>query len=132
MEIRLLLSDATVLSFLSFKCRSCRKIWHSARVVMLFHYRLRGERGTVIMHPLGQACRHCQDTYELPGLSEDVVRRTLKRLFSKIRKNIYGEDDDNDGGHSDNSRRGWGKPHESSYCEACKMGICCQNDECEG
>lgn len=133
MEIRLLLSNTTVLSFLSFECGSCRKTWPSARVVVLFHYRLRGERGTVIMRPLGQSCRRCQDTFELPGFSEDVVRGTLQRLFSKIRKNIYDEDDDDDdGGHSDNSRRGWSKPHESSLCEACNMGICSQNDECEG
>lgn len=132
-EIRPLLSNATVLSFLSFECGSCRKTWPSARAVVLFHYRLRGERGTVIMRPLGQSCLRCQDTYELPGFSEDVVRGTLQRLFSKIRKNIYNEDDDDDdGGQSDNSRRGWSKPHESSLCEACKMGICSQNDECEG
>ncbi|XP_003968991.2 receptor-transporting protein 3-like [Takifugu rubripes] len=116
----------------NFECGSCRKTWPSARVTVLFHYRLRGERGIVIMRPLGQSCRRCQDTFELPGFSEDVVRGTLQRLFSKIRKNIYDEDDDDDdGGHSDNSGRGWSKPHESSLCEACKMGICSQNDECE-
>lgn len=133
MEIRLLLSNATVLSFRSFECGSCRKTWPSARVVMLFHYRLRGERGTVIMRPLGQSCRNCQDTFELPGFSDDMVRGTLQRLFSKIRKNIYDEDDDDDdGGRSASSGRGWSKPHESSLCEACNMGICSQNDECEG
>lgn len=83
------------------------------------------------MRPLGQSCRSCTDTFELPGFSEDVVRETLRRLFRKIRKNIYNEDDEDDGALSDNSRRVWSKPHESSLCEACRMGICSQKDECE-
>lgn len=83
------------------------------------------------MRPLGQSCRSCKDTFQLPGFSEDVVRETLRRLFSKIRKNIYDEDDGDGGAHSDNSRRVWSKPHKASLCEACGMGICSQNDECE-
>lgn len=82
------------------------------------------------MRPFRQSCRSCPDVFELPGFSEDVVRQTLRRLFSKIRKNIYGEDDGDDGALSD-SRRVRTKPHESSLCEACSMGICTQNNECE-
>lgn len=82
------------------------------------------------MRPFGQSCRRCNDTFELPGFSEDVARAVLLRLCSKIRKNIYNDPDDDDEPLT-NSRRAWGKPHESSLCEACEQGICSQNDECE-
>ncbi|XP_070703044.1 receptor-transporting protein 4-like [Pempheris klunzingeri] len=115
----------------NFRCASCSKTWPSARVVVLFRYRLRGERGTVIMRPFGQACRSCQNNeFELPGFSEDVVREALLKLFRKIRKNCYGDDDDDDGDDgSTSSAKVWTKPHEASLCQACIMGICCQEDE---
>lgn len=81
------------------------------------------------MRPFGQSCRQCDDGFELPGFSEDMVKKALLRLFSKIQKNIYGEDDGDDGGPSDNSGGRWSKPHEASLCEACSMGICSQNNE---
>ncbi|XP_067469173.1 receptor-transporting protein 3-like [Thunnus thynnus] len=115
----------------NFHCATCRKTWPSARVVVLFRYRLRSEagRGTVIMRPFGQACRRCkEDVFELPGFSQEVVENTLLRLFGKIRKNCYGEDDDDDDGSSTSSTNVWTKPHEKTLCEACRMGICCQDD----
>lgn len=82
------------------------------------------------MRPFGQSCLRCQDTFESPGFSEDVVTEVLRKLFSKIRKNCYGDDDgDGDWDPSDNSRRRGTKPHEASLCEACKDGICTQNEE---
>ncbi|CAK6949444.1 receptor-transporting protein 3-like [Scomber scombrus] len=113
-----------------FQCGSCHKIWPSARVVVLFRYRLRGDRGTVIMRPFGQACRSCQDDeFELPGFAKKEVEHALLRLFGKIRKNCYGEDDDDDeDGSSACSNKVWTKPHEKSLCEACIMGICCQDE----
>uniref|UniRef100_H3C2R9 3CxxC-type domain-containing protein n=1 Tax=Tetraodon nigroviridis TaxID=99883 RepID=H3C2R9_TETNG len=110
----------------SFQCGSCRKTWPSARVVVVFHYRLRGGRGTVIMRPFKQSCRRCPDTFQFPGFSEDAVREALLKLFSKIRKNIYN-DDDGDGAPPDNHGRVWTKPHETLLCEACSNGICKQN-----
>ncbi|XP_056154801.1 receptor-transporting protein 3-like [Lampris incognitus] len=114
-----------------FYCDSCSKTWPSARVVVLFRYRLRtdGARGTVIMRPFGQACRRCHDDdFLFPGFSKEEVEKTLLRLFAKIRKNCYGEeeDDDDDDGSvcSDKVRT---KPHEETLCEACIQGICCQD-----
>lgn len=100
-------------------------------MVVLFRYRLRGDRGTVIMRPFGQACRRCQDDeFELPGFSTKEVEEALLRLFHKIRKNCYGEeDDDYDGSSSVSSTKVWTKPHEASLCEACIQGICCQDDD---
>lgn len=113
----------------SFRCSSCSNTWPSARVTVLFHYRLRAERGTVLMRPFGQACRNCaEDTFERPGFLESVVRESLLRLFYKIRKNCYGDvDDDDEPGTSGYQRRT--KPHEASLCEACAQGICCQDDD---
>nr|APQ41789.1 receptor-transporting protein 3 [Lates calcarifer] len=118
----------------NFQCASCSKTWPSARVVVLFRYRLqRGRgRGTVIMRPFGQTCRRCQDDmFELPGFFKKEVEEALLRLISKIRKNCYGEydDDDDDGGSSACSTKVWTKPHEKTLCEACRMGICCQDED---
>ncbi|XP_020487364.3 receptor-transporting protein 3 [Labrus bergylta] len=111
-----------------FRCETCNKTWPSARVVVLFRYRLQGNRGTVIMRPFRQACRRCQDDeFELPGFSDEEVEKALRRLFSKIRKNCY--DDDSDDGSSTCSRKVFTKPHEASLCEACRMGICCQDED---
>ncbi|XP_035537839.1 receptor-transporting protein 3-like, partial [Morone saxatilis] len=86
-------------AYANFQCGSCNKTWPSARVVVLFRYRLRGDRGTVIMRPFGQSCRSCRDDeFELPGFSNKVVEEALLRLFSKIRKNCYGDEDDDDDG----------------------------------
>uniref|UniRef100_A0A3B4U9V7 Receptor-transporting protein 4-like n=2 Tax=Seriola dumerili TaxID=41447 RepID=A0A3B4U9V7_SERDU len=117
-------------AFGDFKCASCSKTWPSARVVVLFRYRLRSDRGTVIMRPFGQACRSCKNNmFELPGFSDKEVEQALVRLFSKIRKNIYGEDDDDDGGSSASSNKVWTKPHEKTLCQACIMGICTQDND---
>ncbi|XP_019946101.1 receptor-transporting protein 3-like [Paralichthys olivaceus] len=113
-----------------FKCASCSKTWHSARVVVLFRYRLQKGRGTVIMRPFRQTCRSCKnENYEFCGFTQEAVESTLLRLFSKIRKNCYGEEDsdaDNDDGDLSEKKT---KPHESHLCEACKSGICTQDDD---
>nr|ACQ59012.1 Receptor-transporting protein 3 [Anoplopoma fimbria] len=114
--------------FANFQCASCSKVWHSAKVTLLFHYRLRSERGSVIMRPFGQACRSCNNNqFELPGFSQEEVERALLRLFAKIRKNCYGEEQDSDDcGPVDKK---FTKPHEKSLCQACSQGICCQEDD---
>ncbi|XP_013765083.1 receptor-transporting protein 4-like isoform X3 [Pundamilia nyererei] len=83
----------------NFQCASCRRIWPSVRVVLLFRYRLRGE-----------------------------AKEALLRLFSEIRKNCYGEEDKNEEGDSGATRRR-SKPHEKTLCEACCFGLCCQDDK---
>lgn len=80
------------------------------------------------MRPFGQTCRSCEsDEFELPGFSLEEVKHALLRLFSKIKKNCYGEADEYEGvGSSDIKKT---KPHEKTLCEACKMGICAQDEE---
>lgn len=81
------------------------------------------------MRPFGQACRSCGGDFTLPGFSEEVARESLLRLFRKIRKNCYGEvDDDYDGDMQENAQR-HSKPHEADLCEACSQGICTQKED---
>ncbi|XP_064204159.1 receptor-transporting protein 4-like [Anguilla rostrata] len=109
----------------TFRCGTCRRSWPSARVTLLFHYRLRSEaaRGTVIMRPFGQACRGCSGKFLLPGFSRLQVKMVLLKLIRKIKKNCYGEEQENNNNSfpSENVRT---KPHESSLCEACSQGMC--------
>ncbi|XP_034455148.1 receptor-transporting protein 3-like [Hippoglossus hippoglossus] len=115
-----------------FECESCAKTWHSAKIVVLFRYRLQNDRGTVIMRPFGQTCRSCEnEQFERPGFPQDEVELAFNRLFSKIRKNCYGEESDDDDVDSSRKEKRT-KPHESSLCEACKAGICSQakDQEC--
>ncbi|XP_035285183.1 receptor-transporting protein 3-like [Anguilla anguilla] len=112
-----------------FRCGTCSKDWPSARVTLLFHYRLRSEaaRGTVIMRPFGQACRGCSGNFELPGFSMEEVEKVLLKLIGKIKKNCYGEEEE-DNSDSCSPEKVRTKPHESSLCEACSQGICCVED----
>uniref|UniRef100_A0A8C6LZR1 3CxxC-type domain-containing protein n=1 Tax=Nothobranchius furzeri TaxID=105023 RepID=A0A8C6LZR1_NOTFU len=120
-----------ILCPLRFYCRTCRRSWPSGRVTVLFRYRLRNGRGTVLMRPFGQDCRRCQEGFfDFPGFSERAVEEALLKLFSKIRKNCYGEDDGSDRG-STASDKVWTKPHEKALCEACQQGICDQDDDSE-
>lgn len=76
------------------------------------------------MRPFGQACRQCQNKeFILPGFSEDEVEQALLKLFAKIRKNCYGEEDDDDD-CSGSTEQVYTKPHEKNLCEACSQGIC--------
>ncbi|KAL3983833.1 hypothetical protein ACER0C_015458 [Sarotherodon galilaeus] len=113
----------------NFQCASCRRIWPSVRVVLLFRYRLRGGKGAVTMRPFGQACQRCQDdNFHLPGFYKEEVKEALLRLFSEIRKNCYGEEGESEEGDSGATRRR-SKPHEKTLCEACCFGLCCQDDQ---
>ncbi|XP_024150668.1 receptor-transporting protein 3 [Oryzias melastigma] len=115
-----------------FKCGSCGNSWFSARVTLLFHYRLRRGRGTVIMRPLGQSCRNCQDdNFYFPGFVTKTVEDILIKVFSKIRKNCYMENDENNVPNTEPSTKRYTKPHESSLCESCLLGICNQDDDNE-
>lgn len=56
-----------------------------------------------------------------------MARDSLLLLFRKIRRNCYGEVDDDygDGDPQGNTQR-HSKPHEADLCEACSQGICTQ------
>ncbi|XP_029590430.1 receptor-transporting protein 3 isoform X1 [Salmo trutta] len=124
-----------------FQCGECSKTWRSARVVLVFRYRLRDTtaRGTVLMRPYGQACKRCREEFELPGFSQNEVEEALLGLFGKIKKNCYDEDDEEeeedeedeeeeeeDEEEEDGSEKVSTRPHEKALCEACRLGICCQ------
>ncbi|XP_048849057.1 receptor-transporting protein 3-like [Brienomyrus brachyistius] len=113
-----------------FRCSTCSRQWSSARAVVLFRYRLQSSlcRGTIIMRPFGQACRHCGGDFERPGFSPKEVENVLLCLFDRIRKNCYGEREEGDEDlDSISPEKVWTKPHESTLCEACSQNICCQD-----
>ncbi|XP_061110945.1 receptor-transporting protein 4-like isoform X2 [Conger conger] len=112
-----------------FRCGTCPQTWPSARITLLFHYRLRSgtARGTVIMRPFGQKCRRCNGDFERPGFSTAEVEKVLLKLIGKIKQKCYGEEEE-DGSDSCSSEKVWTKPHESLLCEACHQGICCEED----
>lgn len=99
--------------------------------MLVFRYRLLRGQGTVIMRPFGQACLRCRgNKFNLPGFVKKEVEQALLRQFYKIRKNCYREeDDDEDSGRSSSESEARTKPHEKNLCQACRMGICCVDDE---
>ncbi|KAJ8273242.1 hypothetical protein GJAV_G00099320 [Gymnothorax javanicus] len=113
----------------NFRCGACSKTWPSARISLLFRYRLLSEeaRGTVLMRPFGQECRRCVGAFERPGFSREEIKKVLLNLIGKIKKNCYGEHEE---GSRDflSSEKVRTKPHESSLCEACHQGMCCAED----
>ncbi|KAF7211589.1 receptor-transporting protein 3 isoform X1 [Nothobranchius furzeri] len=111
-----------------FQCQRCRRFWSSAHVSVLFHYRLRKKRGIVVMRPFGQACLDCKGRFTLPFFSKEDVEKVLLKLFSKIRKNCYGEHDEDDE-PPPSERVVFTKPHVSELCEACQQGTCSQRDD---
>ncbi|KAG2464572.1 RTP3 protein, partial [Polypterus senegalus] len=112
-----------------FTCSNCSKWWPSGRSLILFRYRRRTNgSGTVILRPLKQACRKCQGPYELPGFCKEKVKKCLLALISHIKKNCYGYKSSNSN-MDDSVKPVWTKPHEVSFCEACRLGICRQDRE---
>ncbi|XP_067898521.1 receptor-transporting protein 3-like [Heterodontus francisci] len=111
----------TTSSFGRFDC-PCSNSWSSAHVVILFHYRLRNNGGSVLLRPFRQQCRICWNSFmQKPQVNHTQKQQVFDRLISKILKNCYGEaveEVERDLQHRKT------KPHETSFCEACKLGIC--------
>ncbi|KAM4771088.1 receptor-transporting protein 3-like [Rhinophrynus dorsalis] len=114
----------------SFACWYCSHNWNSARVTVIFHYRLqRNKKGIVLIHPFGQKCRDCSsDGFMKPTFRETTAEKILSNLILKIRKNCYREDIGSDvpGPRQPALRT---KPHEKELCEACMEGICNKDQE---
>ncbi|XP_053565024.1 receptor-transporting protein 3-like [Bombina bombina] len=107
-----------------FMCPSCTHKWNSARVSLIFHYRLNigHEDGEVRLKIYRQKCRSCGNQKMLKAsFEEENVKDVLIRLITRIKKNCYYE-------QIEIKRRTNGlertKPHESSLCEACLKGKC--------
>ncbi|XP_041038251.1 receptor-transporting protein 3-like [Carcharodon carcharias] len=108
-------------SFGRFECH-CSNSWSSAHVVILFHYRLRRNRGLVLLRLFKQSCRYCVYNAELkPQVNHNQMQNVFNRLIFKIRKNCYRETVEE---VERDLRYRKTKPHETSLCEACHLGIC--------
>uniref|UniRef100_A0A3P8X9Q9 3CxxC-type domain-containing protein n=1 Tax=Esox lucius TaxID=8010 RepID=A0A3P8X9Q9_ESOLU len=76
-----------------FQCVDCSKTWGSARVVLVFRYRLRDEtaRGTVLMRPFGQACRRCREgVLNFLALPKTRWRRHFCGCLERLRRTVMG------------------------------------------
>ncbi|XP_078420192.1 receptor-transporting protein 3-like [Cetorhinus maximus] len=108
-------------TFGRFECH-CSNSWSSAHVVILFHYRLRRNRGLVLLRPFQQSCRNCWNNVRLkPQVSHAQMQKVFNRLILKILKNCYRETVED---VERNLQYRKTKPHETSLCEACDLGIC--------
>ncbi|XP_078265980.1 receptor-transporting protein 3-like [Rhinoraja longicauda] len=112
-------------SFAKFTCR-CSNSWSSSRATMVFHYRLGKKKGFVLLRLLRQQCRECDNPiWHKPQVYSNEIYQVLDRLIPKILKNCYGVPNLADIARKMNHRKT--KPHESSLCEACEVGICNQS-----
>uniref|UniRef100_UPI00398E3554 receptor-transporting protein 3-like n=1 Tax=Pristiophorus japonicus TaxID=55135 RepID=UPI00398E3554 len=113
-------------SFGRFDC-PCSNSWSSAHVVILFHYRLRRDRGLVLMRAFRQQCRNCSNSsQQKPQITNKQLKQVFDRLILKILKNCYGEEVGNVQRKLLHRKT---KPHETSLCEACALGICRNQDD---
>ncbi|KAG8445056.1 hypothetical protein GDO86_009991 [Hymenochirus boettgeri] len=104
-----------------FHCQVCGNQWTSIHAVISFKMNKWDQK--VNMKLLGQKCKHCENNFIRPTISEEIIRVILKNLINTIRKNIYGEVNvprlnKANGGHIKHGT------HKTWLCEACKMGIC--------
>ncbi|XP_059844813.1 receptor-transporting protein 3-like [Hypanus sabinus] len=109
-------------AFGRFNCR-CSHSWCSARVNIVFHYRRKQQRGSVLLRPFRQQCRDCKNPLWLkPRVNSTEMDQVFGRLIVKILKNCYNVSDVDDRDRSLKPRRT--SPHEKDLCEACILGIC--------
>ncbi|XP_048460361.1 receptor-transporting protein 3-like isoform X1 [Rhincodon typus] len=112
-------------SFGRFNC-SCSNSWTSAHVVILFHYRLRDRRGLVLLRLFRQQCRDCYNPYQhKPTIRQKEMQKVFDRFILKIRKNCYMETVTLTERKLQYRKT---KPHQTSLCEACALGMCCFSD----
>ncbi|XP_051874358.1 receptor-transporting protein 3-like [Pristis pectinata] len=110
-------------SFGKFTCNVCSNSWSSARAIILFHYRLTKKSGLVLLRPFRQQCRECMNPrLHKPQVDSTQMNQVFDRLISKILKNCYKFPDVDDKVRDLIPRKT--KPHETAYCEACRLGIC--------
>ncbi|CAB1424465.1 unnamed protein product [Pleuronectes platessa] len=107
-----------------FQCCLCERKWFSDRVMVVFHMRLEGSKGTVKVRRLHQSCKKCSNApMEDPTVEKENLCNLMESLVMKIRMNCYNEKTQKGGEYvqkkPDNNR-----PHEPAHCEGCKLGIC--------
>ncbi|XP_024058152.1 receptor-transporting protein 3-like [Terrapene carolina triunguis] len=121
-------------AFARFQCSQCWHTWHSAQVNILFHMHLdrKQRRGQVKMKIFRQECKKCLvPKLELPEFSQENVERVLENLMLKIRGKCYREAiNPHDLSKIIVEAQIMG-PHDSSHCEACRLGICCLKYEAQ-
>ncbi|XP_078521512.1 receptor-transporting protein 3-like [Lissotriton helveticus] len=113
-------------SYGSFTCSKCSHFWNSAKICIVFHYRLRERagRGQVLMRPFRQQCRECgSKTWCTPRFNDSEIEDILLILIAKIKKNCYHEVDPDEPTPTGPNTIPT-TPHHKELCEACQQGIC--------
>ncbi|OCT80656.1 receptor-transporting protein 3 [Xenopus laevis] len=114
-------------TFGRFHCSSCNRLWHSARVHLLFLMMLDKVRrcGTVKMRIFKQKCRRCTSAdMEEPEISQENIRIVIGNLVNRIQSKIYLKNNWNQDRKPlviDNFIEG---PHNKEHCEACQANVC--------
>uniref|UniRef100_A0A8C3SX08 3CxxC-type domain-containing protein n=1 Tax=Chelydra serpentina TaxID=8475 RepID=A0A8C3SX08_CHESE len=114
-------------AFARFQCSQCWHAWHSAQVNVLFHMHLdrKQRRGQVKMKLFRQECKKCLvPKLELPEFSQENVERVLENLMLKLRGKCYREAINPKELSKIIVEAQIMGPHDSSHCEACRLGIC--------
>ncbi|XP_053565026.1 receptor-transporting protein 4-like [Bombina bombina] len=110
-----------------FCCSSCRRVWNSAEIQILFAVTLKKWQrcGTVKMRIYRQRCKKCKTRImEQPQISRVNINIVIANLVKMIGKRFYNQDD----GKQTKAPVIYSKvkdgPHEKEHCEACQLGIC--------
>ncbi|XP_069068908.1 receptor-transporting protein 3-like isoform X1 [Pleurodeles waltl] len=114
-------------SYGSFTCSNCSHFWNSARICIVFHYRLRerAERGQVLMRPFRQQCRECTSKEnQTPRFNDNKIEEILMILIGKSKKNCYHVEDPDERTPLGPLSTFRTTPHQKELCEACQQGIC--------
>ncbi|XP_048460362.1 receptor-transporting protein 3-like isoform X2 [Rhincodon typus] len=88
--------------------------------------RLRDRRGLVLLRLFRQQCRDCYNPYQhKPTIRQKEMQKVFDRFILKIRKNCYMETVTLTERKLQYRKT---KPHQTSLCEACALGMCCFSD----
>ncbi|XP_073529624.1 receptor-transporting protein 3-like [Phyllobates terribilis] len=111
-----------------FQCSHCCRWWNSAQVHILFLIRWdpKFKCGTVKMKIFRQRCRRCNvSTFEKAEISEENSKRVIIiNVVSKIQSKFYERKNTRPPLQPEVYSDVVEGPHETKYCEACKMQVC--------
>jgi len=95
---------------------------------VIFYYPNKNQPfGKVTMQLFGQQCRKCirkNGSYVDPIFDLDTIAEILEKLYEKIGYECYNKTRPRKQKNENDDRHDIKGEHESSLCEACKLGIC--------
>ncbi|XP_020916992.1 receptor-transporting protein 3 [Exaiptasia diaphana] len=108
-----------------FVCSDCGRSWTSMKGVVIFWFQLNKEthKGNLRFKLFGQKCNsNCTDTFQKPRWYREEIEKVLSNILQKIGEKFYSfKPKESDTKTRQGRPR---KPHNTSMCEACQMGVC--------